>query len=77
MGIPEQLRLLPSIARINGRLPPRILRAIAAMESNHPDEPHYYLPFVGVKEEGNAGAGHCADAPGSGPLRRREGPGVP
>jgi ribosomal protein S18 acetylase RimI-like enzyme len=47
----EQLRLLPSMARINGRLLPRILRAIATLESNHPAKPHYYLPLVGVEPE--------------------------
>ena len=48
VGMLEQLRLLPAMARINGRLLPRILRALAALESNHPAEPHYYLPFLGV-----------------------------
>ena len=51
LGVLDQLRLLPSMARINGRLLPRILRAIAALESNHPVEEHYYLPFVGVEPE--------------------------
>jgi ribosomal protein S18 acetylase RimI-like enzyme len=51
VGVLGQLRLLPSMARINGRLLPRILRAIAALESNHPVEPHYYLPVVGVEPE--------------------------
>lgn len=44
----DQVRLLPSLARIYGRLLPRVLRAFAKLESNHPSEPHYYLPFVGV-----------------------------
>ena len=48
LGVAEQLRLLPSIARIYGRLTPRVLRALMKLESNHPSEPHYYLPFVGV-----------------------------
>jgi GNAT superfamily N-acetyltransferase len=51
VGIIDQLRLLPSMARINGRLLPRILRGLAALEANHPAEPHYYLPFVGVEPE--------------------------
>jgi ribosomal protein S18 acetylase RimI-like enzyme len=51
VGVLDQLRLLPAMARINGRLLPRVLRAIAALESNHPTEPHYYLPFVGVSPE--------------------------
>jgi GNAT superfamily N-acetyltransferase len=50
-GILGQLRLLPSMLAINGRLLPRILRALAATESNHPVEPHYYLPVVGVEPE--------------------------
>ena len=49
VGILDQLRLLPSMARINGRLLPRSLRTIVALESNHPAAPHYYLPFVGVE----------------------------
>ena len=51
IGILDQLRLLPSMARINGRLLPRALRTIATLESNHPAAPHYYLPFVGVEPE--------------------------
>jgi GNAT superfamily N-acetyltransferase len=50
-GILDQLRLLPAMARINGRLLPRILRGLAVLESNHPAEPHYYLPLVGVEPE--------------------------
>ncbi len=51
VGVVDQLRLLPAIARINGRLLPRILRALAALESNHPAEPHYYLAYAGVDPE--------------------------
>jgi GNAT superfamily N-acetyltransferase len=51
VGVLDQLRLLPSMARINGRLLPRILRALAVLESDHPAEPHYYLPLVGVEPE--------------------------
>jgi ribosomal protein S18 acetylase RimI-like enzyme len=47
----EQLRMLPSMARIFGRLLPRVLRSLTALESNHPTSPHYYLPFVGVEPE--------------------------
>ena len=36
---------------INGRLLPRILRVLAATESNRPVEPHYCLPVVGVEPE--------------------------
>jgi GNAT superfamily N-acetyltransferase len=48
VGAGDQLRLLPFMARIYGRLLPRVLRALMKLESNHPAEPHYYLPFVGV-----------------------------
>jgi GNAT superfamily N-acetyltransferase len=44
----EQLRLAPAIIRAYGRHAGRALRASLAMESGHPDEEHYYLPFVGV-----------------------------
>jgi ribosomal protein S18 acetylase RimI-like enzyme len=50
-GVPGQLRLLPAMLAINGRLLPRWGRALAAMESNHPAEPHYYLPVVGVEPQ--------------------------
>jgi len=51
VGVLDQLRTLPSMARIYGRLLPRVLRALMKLESNHPSEPHYYLPFVGVDPE--------------------------
>jgi ribosomal protein S18 acetylase RimI-like enzyme len=50
-GVLDRLRLLPSMLAINGRLLPRILRALAAAESDHPADPHYYLPVVGVEPE--------------------------
>jgi GNAT superfamily N-acetyltransferase len=50
-GILQQLRMLPSMARINGRLLPRVLRSLAVLESSHPVEPHYYLLVVGVERE--------------------------
>ena len=46
----RQLTLLPSMTRIYGRHFPRLMRAITALESNHPDEHHYYLPFIGVDD---------------------------
>ena len=49
VSVVKQLSLLPSMARIFRRRLPRVLGAIAALESNHPVEPHYYLPFVGVE----------------------------
>jgi GNAT superfamily N-acetyltransferase len=48
-GLVDQLRLFGPMARIYGRRLPRILRALAALESNHPVEPHFYLPLVGVQ----------------------------
>jgi hypothetical protein len=51
VGVLDQLRLLPAMARINGRLLPSILRGLATLESNHPAEPHYYVPFVGVEPQ--------------------------
>jgi GNAT superfamily N-acetyltransferase len=50
-GLADQMRLLPPMLAINGRLLPRILRGLAAGESNHPAEPHYYLPVVGVEPQ--------------------------
>jgi len=44
----KQLTMAPAMTRIFRRYLPRIMRAIAAVESNHPKELHYYLPFVGV-----------------------------
>jgi ribosomal protein S18 acetylase RimI-like enzyme len=51
VGVLDQLRLLPAMVRINGRLAPRIVRALYALEAGHPKEPHYYLPFIGVAPE--------------------------
>jgi ribosomal protein S18 acetylase RimI-like enzyme len=51
MGPLAQLRLLPSMLAAMGRRLPQLLRAIGALEANHPTKPHYYLPFVGVSPE--------------------------
>jgi GNAT superfamily N-acetyltransferase len=51
VGWVDQLALLPAVARVYGRGLPRLLSALARLESNHPREPHYYLPFVGVEPE--------------------------
>ena len=48
LGILAQLRLAPALARTYGRHLPRLFQTINALESDHPEEPHYYLPFVGV-----------------------------
>jgi GNAT superfamily N-acetyltransferase len=49
LGIVDQLRLLPAMGRIFGRRLPRILSALSRLEKDHPHEPHYYLPFMGVE----------------------------
>jgi len=51
LGIGTQLRLAPAMARTFGSRLPRIGRAITAMEADHPEREHYYLPFVGVAPE--------------------------
>ena len=51
LGIGAQLRLFPRLARTYGRHLPRLIQAITALERDHPEEPHYYLPFVGVVPE--------------------------
>jgi ribosomal protein S18 acetylase RimI-like enzyme len=47
-GLLDQLRVLPALARVAGRGLPRVLSALAAFERNHPHEPHWYLPHIGV-----------------------------
>jgi len=51
LGPLAQLRLLPGMLAAMGPRLPQVLRAIAMLESNHPKEPHWYLPFVGVEPE--------------------------
>jgi GNAT superfamily N-acetyltransferase len=48
VGTAQELRLLPAMVAIYKRFLPRVLRALTALESSHPDEPHYYLAFIGV-----------------------------
>jgi GNAT superfamily N-acetyltransferase len=43
-----QLRLLPPMLAIYGRLLPRVVRALRAAESRHPTDPHYFLVVAGV-----------------------------
>ena len=54
-GIIDQLRLLPSMAKINGRLLPRILRGLAALEANHPAEPTITCRLWASNPSGRAG----------------------
>jgi len=51
VGLTRQLRLLPAMIGVFSRRLPRLLRALATLESRHPKEPHYYLPFLGVKPQ--------------------------
>jgi len=51
LGPLAQLRLLPRMASVFGRDLPRVLRAIAFIESRHPHEPHYYLAVLGVEPQ--------------------------
>ena len=44
----ELLGRAPSIAKAFGRGLPRVLRATAVVEKQHPGDPHYYLPYIGV-----------------------------
>jgi len=51
LGPLAQLRLAPGMIAALGPRVPQVLRAISTAESNHPHEPHYYLPFLGVEPE--------------------------
>jgi ribosomal protein S18 acetylase RimI-like enzyme len=48
IGVRTLLGLGPASVRVFGRHLPRVMRALALVESKHPKEPHYYLAFVGV-----------------------------
>jgi GNAT superfamily N-acetyltransferase len=49
LGILAQLRLLPRMAGAVGwRGMPRTVRGLNLMESKHPRDQHYYLPYVAV-----------------------------
>lgn len=74
-SIGERLALLPGLARISGRLLLRMLRAQAALEKDHPSDPHYYLPFMGVEPERQGrGMGSALMHP---VLRRCDAEGIP
>ena len=51
LGPLAQLRLLPGLLAAMGPRLPQGLRALARLESNHPEEPHWYLGSVGVEPE--------------------------
>lgn len=44
----RELRLLPGMAVSYGADLRRVLRVLDFLERRHPEDPHYYLPFVGV-----------------------------
>ncbi|MFI5008766.1 MAG: GNAT family N-acetyltransferase [Solirubrobacterales bacterium] len=48
IGVRTLLGLAPASVGVFGRHLPRVLRALAMVESKHPRLPHYYLAFVGV-----------------------------
>ena len=51
VGAGAQLGLMPRLVSIYRRHTPRLLRSFFKLESGHPADPHYYLPFVGVVPE--------------------------
>ncbi len=55
-SLAAQLRVLAGLAGISGRSFPRFLRYSRLLESKHPREDHYYLPYMGV-EPGRQGRG--------------------
>lgn len=51
LGFLAQLRMLPAMWAVSRRDLPRLLGFFNAMESVHPENPHWYLPIVGVEPE--------------------------
>jgi GNAT superfamily N-acetyltransferase len=52
VSVLTQLRMMPmAVARIGLRDQPRLLRALALIETKHPREIHFYLPAIGVAPE--------------------------
>jgi ribosomal protein S18 acetylase RimI-like enzyme len=51
MGLIEQARLMVAVARISGAESSRVLRTLAVLDRVHPDEPHWFLPQIGVAPE--------------------------
>lgn len=69
------VRMLPRLGRVFGRRTALMLRGLAALERDHPREPHWYLPFIGVEPaEQGAGVGSALLAAG---LRRCDETGLP
>jgi ribosomal protein S18 acetylase RimI-like enzyme len=51
IGLVTLARLGPGSIGAFGRHLPRVMRALAVVESKHPRTPHYYLAFVGVNPQ--------------------------
>ena len=51
LGVLSQLLLLPGMARACRRDLTRVMRVLAAMDREHPHDPHYYLPVIGIGPE--------------------------
>jgi ribosomal protein S18 acetylase RimI-like enzyme len=51
LSAPRQLRLLPAMLGVFQRHLPRVVAALQKLEARHPREPHYYLPFIGVRPQ--------------------------
>jgi GNAT superfamily N-acetyltransferase len=75
LGALAELRLTLALAPATRGELPRVLRALKAMEENHPHEPHWYLPAVGVRPEAQGrGLGDALLQP---VLERADADGVP
>jgi ribosomal protein S18 acetylase RimI-like enzyme len=75
VSILRQLAALPALLRLDGRIAIRLLRAVTSLEAGHPDEPHYYLPMIGVDPDWQGrGLGSALLAP---MLERCDREGVP
>lgn len=51
VSVLKQLRLMPALAVIARGDLPRLFRLLNLIESNHPHDPHYYLPVIGILPE--------------------------
>ena len=47
----ELVRAFPAVARAARRRLPQAFKLLAAMEKAHPEEPHYYLEFLGTRRD--------------------------
>lgn len=48
LPVRRQIAQIPAFARMFGRRLPRAFALISVMEKRHLQQPHYYLPFIGV-----------------------------